>query len=77
MNLEQRANIKFGYELKKTADETHKMMQKVYGDEFYPAPLRFKRFKGDQEDFNDDKHSGRPRSVVGKEKVEIVREFIK
>ena len=54
-------------------------MQKVYGDECLPNTTInewFKRSKEGQEDLNDNKRSGWPRSAVNKENVEIVREFI-
>ena len=38
MNSEQRANIKFCFQLGKTATETHHMMLKVYGDKRSSPP---------------------------------------
>ena len=65
MTFKQRANIKFCFKLDKTASKMYQMMQKVYGDEW------LKQFKEGQEDSNDDERSGRPRSSVNEESVEI------
>ena len=56
------------------------MMQKNYGDECVSRSTIYEWFKRfileGQEDLNDDERSGRPRSAVNEENVEIVREFI-
>ena len=79
MDFEQRANIKFCFKLDKTAAETHQMMQKVYCNEclFLPTIYEwFGRFKEGRQDLNNDGRSGRPRSAVNEENVDIaLRDF--
>ena len=80
MSIEQRANIKFCFKLRKTFAETHEMMKKVYGDDCLSVSRIhewFKRFQERREALEDDERSGRPRNVVNEENAEIVREFIR
>ena len=78
--FEQRANIKFCFKIGKTFTETFELMKKVYGDDCLPRARVhewFTRFRDGREDINDDEHTGRPKSVITKNSIEIVREFIK
>ena len=55
------------------------MMQKVYDDECLSRPTIyewFKRFQEGRRDLNGDERSGRTKSAVNEENVEILREFI-
>ena len=80
MSFEQRANIKFCFKIGKTFTETFELMKKVYGDDCLSRARVhewFTRFRDGREDINDDKHTGRPKSVITENSIEIVREFIK
>ena len=60
-NFEQRANIKFCFKLNKSATETHKLLQEVYGDTAVTNKTIckwFERFRDGQESLNDDEKSG-------------------
>ena len=77
MNFEQRVDI---FKPGKTAAETHQIMLKVYCDQGLSRLTIyewFERAKEGWEDLNDDEHSGRRRSAVNKDNLEIVRQFIK
>ena len=79
MSIEQRANIKFCFNLGKIFTETHQMMKRVYGDDCISRSRIhecFKRFQEGRQALEDDECSGRPRNVVNEENSEIVREFI-
>ena len=55
-------------------------MKKVYGDDCLSrARIHewFTRFRDGREDINDDEHTDRPKSVITKNSIVIVREFIK
>ena len=55
-------------------------MKKVYGDDCLSrARIHewFTRFRHGREDINNDKHTGRPKSVITENSIKIVREFIK
>ena len=71
MSIEQGAIIKFCFKFGRTFTETHQMMKKVYGDEW------FKRFQEGREALEDDERSIRPRNVVKEENADIVRELIR
>ena len=60
--MEQLANIKFCFKLKKTVAETHEMLIQVYGEE--PVSKKcvydgFKRFKDGKESVEEEERSGR------------------
>ena len=72
---EFRAKNKIG----KTFTETLELMKKVYGDDCLSRARVhewFTRFRHGREDINDDEHTGRPKSVITENSIEIVREFI-
>ena len=80
MNFEQRANIKFCFKLGKTFTETHNLMKQVYGDNCVARTSVYEwytRFKNGREDINDDAHTGRPKSTINENSIEVVRNFIK
>ncbi|EGI63424.1 FLJ37770-like protein [Acromyrmex echinatior] len=80
MNFEQRANIKFCFKLGKTFTETHNLMKQVYGDNCVARASVYEwytRFKNGREDINDDAHTGRPKSTINENSIEVVRNFIK
>ena len=80
MSFEQRANIKFYFKIGKTFTETFELMKKVYGDDcLCRARVHewFTRFRDGREDINDNEHTGRPKSVITENSIEIVSEFIK
>ncbi|EGI61741.1 FLJ37770-like protein [Acromyrmex echinatior] len=80
MNFEQRANIKFCFKLGKTFTETHNLMKQVYGDNCVAHASVYEwytRFKNGREDINDDAHTGRPKSTINENSIEVVRNFIK
>jgi hypothetical protein len=60
---EQRINIKFCFELRKTFTETHEMIENIYGDQFI-SRMRcyewFKLFKGGRQSTHDEPHLGCP-----------------
>jgi hypothetical protein len=58
---EQRIYFKFCFNLKKTAAETHRMLQEAFGDNAMSQSktfLCYKRFKDRRKSVNDDEHSG-------------------
>ncbi|KAG5316050.1 SETMR methyltransferase, partial [Pseudoatta argentina] len=62
-NMEQRAVIKFNAKLGKSASETFRSMQQVYGSQCLGRTAIFewhKRFLEGRETIEDDKKSGRP-----------------
>ncbi|XP_041565913.1 protein GVQW3-like [Drosophila elegans] len=78
--MEQRAGIKFCFKLGKTFTETHKLMKQVYGDDCLSRTSTyewFNRFKNGRESLEDDERSGRPKSAVIDENIQIVRDFVK
>ena len=80
MSFEQRANIKFCFKIGKTFTETFELMKKVYGDDCLSRARVhewFTRFRDGCEDINDNEHTGRPKSVITENSIEIVRKFIK
>ena len=80
MSFEQRANIKFCFKIGKTFTETFELKKKVYGDDCLSRARVyewFTRFRDGREDIHDDEHTGRPKSVITENSIEIVREFIK
>ena len=80
MSFEQRPNIKFCFKIGKTFTETFELMKKVYSDDCLSRARVhewFTRFRDGREDINDDEQTGRPKSVITENSIEIVREFIK
>ncbi|KAG5315511.1 MOS1T transposase, partial [Acromyrmex insinuator] len=75
MNFEQRANIKFCFKLGKTFTETHNLMKQVYGDNCVARASVYEWYG--REDINDDAHTGRPKSTINENSIEVVRNFIK
>ncbi|KAG5316806.1 SETMR methyltransferase, partial [Acromyrmex insinuator] len=76
---EQRAVIKFNAKLGKSASETFRSMQQVYGSQCLGRTAVFewhKRFLEGRETLQDDKKSGRPILVRTPEMIEKVRDFI-
>jgi len=64
--MEQRANIKFRFKLRKTAAETVGLMRQVYVDNCLSLAQIFRwyaRFKGGVETIEDEARPGRPFSV--------------
>ncbi|EGI63180.1 Mariner Mos1 transposase [Acromyrmex echinatior] len=77
--MEQRAVIKFNAKLGKSASETFRSMQQVYGSQCLDCIAVFewhKRFLEGRETLEDDKKSGRPISVRTPEMIEKVRDFV-
>ncbi|EGI67627.1 FLJ37770-like protein [Acromyrmex echinatior] len=75
--MEQRAVIKFNAKLGKSASETFRSMQQVYGSLGRTAVFEWhKRFLEGRETFEDDKKSGRPILVRTPEMFEKVRDFV-
>ena len=78
-NMEQRAVIKFNAKLGKSASETFRSMQQVYGSQCLGRTAVFewhKRFLEGRETLEDDKKSGRPILVRTPEMIEKVRDFV-
>ncbi|KAG5314524.1 SETMR methyltransferase, partial [Acromyrmex insinuator] len=78
-NMEQRAVIKFNTKLDKSASETFRSMQQVYGSQCLGRTAVFewhKRFLEGRETLEDDKKSGRPILVRILEMIEKVRDFV-
>ena len=76
---EQRTCIKFCFNLKKTAAETHRMLQEACGDNAMSQSktfLWYRRFKDGQTSVDDDEHSGRPSTNTTLENIAKVREAI-
>ena len=67
MSIEQRAYIKFCFQLSKTFTETHQMMKKVYRDDCCRIHEWFKHFQEGRKALEDGERSGRPRNVVNEE----------
>ncbi|XP_025268578.1 histone-lysine N-methyltransferase SETMAR-like [Camponotus floridanus] len=77
--MEQRAVIKFNAKLGKSASETFRLMQQVYGDACLSRSNVFvwhKRFLHDRESLEDDEHTGRPILIRKPEAVEKVCDFV-
>ncbi|KAG5339945.1 SETMR methyltransferase, partial [Acromyrmex charruanus] len=78
-NMEQRAVIKFNAKLDKSASETFRSMQQVYGSQCLGRTAVFewhKHFLEDRETLEDDKKSGRLILVRTPEMIEKVRDFV-
>jgi histone-lysine N-methyltransferase SETMAR len=76
---EQRICIEFCFNLKKTAKETHRMLQEVFGDNTMSQRktfLWYKRFKFGRTSVDDDERSGRPSTSTTPENIAKVREAI-
>ncbi|KAJ4451706.1 hypothetical protein ANN_03176 [Periplaneta americana] len=76
--MEQRVNIKFCYNLGKTATETHGMLVQVYGREAVSRKCVyewFKRFREGKETIEDEPRSGRPSTSRTPEIIEKVRQM--
>jgi hypothetical protein len=74
---EQRICIKFGFSLKKTAAETHQMLQEAFGDNAMSQSktfLWFRCFKDGRMSVVDDERSGRPSTSTTPENTAKVRE---
>ena len=77
LNTEQRAVIKFNAKLGKSASETFRLMQQIYGNQGRTAVFEWhKRFLEGRETLEDDKKSGRPILVRTPEMIEKVRNFV-
>ncbi|KAG5336738.1 SETMR methyltransferase, partial [Acromyrmex heyeri] len=77
--MEQRAVIKFNAKLGKSASETFRSMQQVYGSQCLDRTAVFewhKSFLEGRETLEDDKKSGRPILVRTPEMIEKVRDFV-
>ncbi|EGI59937.1 FLJ37770-like protein [Acromyrmex echinatior] len=77
--MEQRAVIKFNAKLGKSASETFRSMQQVYGNQCLGRTAVFewhKHFLEGRETLEDDKKSGRPILVRTPEMIEKVRDFV-
>src|ERR1700729_1540359 len=77
--MEQRANIKFCFKLRKSAIETVELMRRVYGDQCLSRAQIFRwysRFKTGVETIADEASSGRQISVRNDELIAKVRERI-
>jgi len=77
--MEQRANIKFCFKLKKTAAETVELMRQVYGDNCLSRAQIFRwnaRFKSGVEMTEDEAKHGNPFSVRNEELIAKVRKQI-
>lgn len=76
--LKQRACIKFCFNLKKSASETHKMIQEVFKDRALGRTQVFEwyvRFKAGKLD--DDERSGRPSTSTTPEKIAQIQKCIR
>ena len=76
---EQRTCIKFCFNLIETAAETHRMLQKAFGDNAMSQSktfLWYKRFKDGRTSVDDDECSGRPSTSTTPENIANVREAI-
>ena len=76
---EQRICIKFCFNLKKTAAETHQILQEAFGDNAMSQSKTFlwhKRFKDGRTSVDDDECSGRPSTSTTPENIAKVREAI-
>ena len=77
--MEQRANIKFCFQLGKTAAETVELMRQVYRDNCLSRAQIFRwyaRFKSGVETTEDETRPGRPFSVRNEELIAKVRKRI-
>ncbi|GBL85445.1 Putative uncharacterized protein FLJ37770 [Araneus ventricosus] len=77
--MEQCGNIKFCYNLGKTAKETHEMLVKVYGVDAVSKKCVFewfKRFRNRKEDVKDEPRSGRPPTRTTSDNIEGVRRML-
>ncbi|KAG5330105.1 SETMR methyltransferase, partial [Acromyrmex heyeri] len=74
-NMEQRAVIKFNAKLGKSASETFRSMQQVYGSQCL-GRFEHKRFLEGRETLEDDKKLGRPILVRTPEMIEKIRDFV-
>lgn len=77
--MEQCANIKFCYKLKKTATETHEMLVQAYGAEAVSRKCVyewFRRFKEGKETVEDEPRSGRPSTSRTPNMIQEVREML-
>ena len=75
--MEQRAVIKFNAKLDKSASETFRLMQQIYGNQGRTAVFEWlKRFLEGRETLEDDKKSGRPILVRTPEMIEKVHNFV-
>ena len=78
-DMEQRANIKFCFKLRKTAAETVELMRQVYGDNCLSRAQIFRwyaRFKSGVEMIEDKARPGRPFSVCNEGLIAKVRKRI-
>jgi hypothetical protein len=80
LKIEQRVNIKFLVKLKKTATESFRMLNEVYGEECLSRARVFewyKRFCSGREDVEDDDRPGRPTTSSTKENIEKIDQIIR
>jgi len=76
---EQRICIKFCFTFKKTAPETHQMLQEAFGDNAMSQSKTFlwhKCFKDRRMSVDDNEYSGRPSASTTLEDIAKVREAI-
>ena len=79
-NFEQRANIKFCFKLNKSATETHKLLQEVYGDTAVTNKTVckwFGRFRDGQDSLNDNERSRRPSTSRNDDNVAAIKTVIR
>ena len=77
---EQRVCIRFCADLGKSATETLEMIQQGLGDQSLNCTQVFQwhaRFKPGHTSFDDDEHTGRPRSCTTPETVARIQEIIR
>ena len=80
MSIEQQINLKFLVRLRKTATETLKLLQEVYGDDTMSITRLFewhRRFKEGREEVEDDHRSGRPSTSKTDENAECLRQKVR
>ena len=76
---EQRICIKFCFKVEISSTQTHKMLEKAFGEHSlsYSKTCKwYSRFKNGRESFKDDKHTGRPISKHSNENVQKIKGLI-
>ena len=80
MDFEQHINMKFCFKLQKSAKETHKMLELVYGDAAVTMKTVYKwfeRFCNGYESVEEEERSGHPSTSKMQANVERVSEMIR